>query len=90
MNEYKLEIAKGIITDHLEDGRCGIFNSRNWVGDTMSTIYDNEELGLTVDLCYNYGYFEVFGLSEEEFADLKKYYDFICENTPEDMSWADE
>ena len=38
----------------------------------MDTIYEDEEL--TIDICYGYMYFEVFGLSDEEFEELEKYY----------------
>ena len=58
----KLEKAKEIIKENIEDGNCGIFDSRNWAGDPMDTIYDED--GLTIDICYNYEYFEVFGLSD--------------------------
>lgn len=48
---------------------CGIFSSRNTVGDHMTTIYDED--GITVDVCYNWDYIEVFGLSAPEFKDLQ-------------------
>ena len=54
----KLDKAKEIVKAHYEYACCGIFNSRNIVGDAMSTIYDDEEL--TIDICYGYAYFEVF------------------------------
>lgn len=65
----KLEKAKEIIKDNIEDARCGIFDSRNLAGDPMTCIY--YENGLQVDICYRHCYFEVFGLSNEEFEDLK-------------------
>jgi len=68
----KLEKAKEIVKANYEDACCGIFDCRNIVGDIMSTIYEDE--GLTIDICYGYAYFEVFGLSETEFAKLEKYY----------------
>ena len=68
----KLEKAKEIIKEHYEEGRCGIFNSRNTVGDPMTNIYDGGNF--TIDICYRYSYFEVFGLSNKEFAKLVKYY----------------
>lgn len=67
-----LEKAKEIIKAHYSDAECGIFNSRNIVGDVMETIYKGE--GLTIDICYGYEYFEVFGLSGEEFEELEDYY----------------
>lgn len=74
----KLEKAKEIIKTHYEDACCGIFDCRNILGDEMTTIYKDE--GLTIDLCYGYMYFEVFGLSREEFKELEKYYDSLAES----------
>lgn len=69
---YKLDKAKEIIKKNFNDAQCGLFNVRNIVGDDMITIYDNE--GLIIDICYQWSYFEVFGLSEEEFEELMIYY----------------
>lgn len=44
------------------------FNTRNWIGDNMETVYNED--GIMVDYCYNYGYIEIFGLTDEEFEDL--------------------
>jgi len=38
----------------------------------MTTIYQDDEL--TVDICYHYSYFEVFGLSKDDFNELKNLY----------------
>ena len=67
-----LEKAKEIIKEHYKDADCGIFNTRNWAGDVMTAIYDKD--GLTVDICYNWSYYEVFGLSNDDFLELSKYY----------------
>lgn len=67
-----LDIAKKIIKEHIKEADCGIFNNRNIVGDPMFTIYNNGEL--IVDICYHYSYFEVFGLSKNEFEELEKFY----------------
>lgn len=69
----KLDIAKRIITDNIKKAECGIFDTRNNIGDPMSTLYN--ENGLQVDICYRYEYFEVFGLTDKEFNKLEKYYD---------------
>ena len=68
----KLEKAKEIIKESLESAKYGIFNSRNIVGDEMFTVYNQD--GLVIDICYRYGYFEVFGLSDEEFHELCEFY----------------
>jgi len=44
------------------------FNTRNLVGDTMVTIYEND--GIVVDICYYYEYIEIFGLTDEDFENL--------------------
>lgn len=69
----KLEKAKKIIKENYEDGDCGLFDTRNWVGDAMSNIYDDGEL--QIDICYGYAYFEVFGLNDEEFHELYDFYE---------------
>jgi hypothetical protein len=63
----KLETAKSLISKHMNYGRHGLFNCPNLVGDEMITICD--KLGLVIRICYDYGYFEVFGLSDEEFKE---------------------
>lgn len=39
----------------------------------MVTIF--EEDGVTIDICYGYSYFEVFGLTEEEENELSRFYE---------------
>ena len=70
--ETKLETAKRVIDEFVSDVWCGIFNSRNTLGDRMTTVYDLD--GLTVDICYREMYFEVFGLTDSEFEELEKFY----------------
>ena len=73
----KLERAKEIIKEYYDMANCGIFDTRNIFGDRMTTIYEDDEL--VVDICYGYSYFEVFGLSDEEFNELEKYYSSLEE-----------
>lgn len=75
MSKTKLEIAKKIIEENFEDGDCGLYDSRNIVGDEMQTLYSDP--ALTTDICYGWGYFEVFGLTDEEFSELQKFYKAI-------------
>ena len=75
MNEDKLEIAKKCIAEHWYMARCGIFCTRNSAGDEMSVLYDKD--GLRIEICYGWGYFEVFGLTPQEFAELEMYYDSL-------------
>ena len=67
-----LDVAKEIIDKYSSIADCGLFDSRNLVGDPMTTVYSAN--GLTIDVCYSYSYFEVFGLSDEEFKQLGEYY----------------
>lgn len=76
-----LEKAKEIVKKYYKDADCGIFNSRNVLGDGTITIYKDESL--TIDICYNYAYFEVFGLTNKEFRELEKYYDSLEESEEE-------
>ena len=81
----KLEKAKEVIKNNIKDETFGIFDSRNLIRDIMDNIYD--ESGLTIDICFHYGYFEVFGLDDDEFNQLVDYYEkdvidnWIHENT---------
>lgn len=70
-----VEKVKEVIKNNVEDALDGIFDCRNVVGDPMETIYD--EAGVRIELCRNWGYFEVFGLTNEEFSEVKSFYDLI-------------
>ena len=77
----KLEKAKEIIKENYKYADCGIFNTRNIAGDSMETIYEEwygDDDVLTIDICYGWSYFEVFGLSEEEFDELEEYYEALA------------
>ena len=67
-----VEKVKEVIENNIEDALYGIFDYRNIVGDPMETIYD--EAGVRIELCRNWGYFEVFGLTDEEFAEVESFY----------------
>ena len=71
----KYEKAKEVIKANWRELDSGIFNTRNIVGDTMDTIYDDGDL--VIDACWGWAYFEVFGLSEAEFDALKAYYNYL-------------
>lgn len=73
-----LEKAKEIIKKYFNSAKCDIFNVSNIVGDSTNTIYD--ENGLMIDICYYWEYFEVFGLSNEDFNELEKFYNSLKVN----------
>lgn len=68
----KVEKVKSIIAKNVDDAKCGIFNCRNLVGDPMETLYGDNEV--QVDICYGHEYFEIFGLTHEEFAEVESFY----------------
>ena len=71
----RIDKVKNVIRDEFTSARCGLFFTRNLVGDRMSTIW--EEDGVTIDICYDYEYFEVFGLTEEEENELLAFYNSL-------------
>ena len=72
----RLDKVKQEIKRQYEDGAvCGIFFTRNWVGDPMTTVY--EEDGVTIDNCYHYSYLEVFGLNDDEQREVEDYYNSL-------------
>lgn len=46
------------------------FTTRNVVGDTMQTIYNED--GIQIDYCERYDYIEIFGLPLEDFYKLRE------------------
>lgn len=67
-----IEKVKEVIKNNIEAALYGIFDCRNIVGDPMETIYD--EMGFRIDICRNWEYFEVFGLTNKEFAEIESFY----------------
>lgn len=72
-----LEIAKLIIGEYFDKADAGLFNTRNIANDAMINIYHGERL--EVNICYDWRYFEVLGLTSEEFNELLKYYEELKE-----------
>ncbi len=72
----RLETAKKIIKENIRDAKLGIYPDRNTANDTMINIY--AENGVYIDICYEYNYFEVFGLTKKEFNELRDYYLELC------------
>ena len=73
MSEF--EEVKKVIREHFYKAPCGLFFCRNTANDTMTNIYDKN--GIQIDICYNWAYFEVFGLDLVQQVALKKYYDSL-------------
>ena len=68
----KLRKAKEIIRKNIEHGDYGLLDEENILGDETYNIYN--ENGLIINICYEQSYFEVIGLSDEEFKKLEDYY----------------
>lgn len=73
--EKEFERVKELIRDNYEEGHCGLYNRKNSAGDPMRTLFDGDYF--TLDICYEYSYFEIFGSSEDEFEELEKIYEGI-------------
>ena len=71
----QFEEVKKIIREHFNEARCGLFFCRNTLNDKMTNI--NDKNGIQIDICYNWAYFEVFGLDLVQQVALKKYYDSL-------------
>ena len=72
-----LEKAKEIIKENIKNARYGIFNCSDVCGNTKIVLYEDDELEILI--CYNWGYFEVFGLSNKDFLKLEVYYNELLE-----------
>ena len=62
--EDKLEKLVNFLKEKFPDG-IQMFDTRNWVGDEMTTIYEDSDI--TVDYAVDYGYIEIFGLTDDSF-----------------------
>ena len=71
----EFEEVKKVIREHFNKAPCGLFFCRNTANDAMTNIYDKN--GIQIDICYNWAYFEVFGLDLVQQVALKKYYDSL-------------
>lgn len=74
----ELEQIKELIKTRYDEARYGLFDCRNITGDTMHTLFYGKQF--TLDICYDWMYFEVFGTTKDEFADLLKFYDSLAKN----------
>ena len=75
-----IEEVKKVIKEYYNDADLGIFFSRNIVGDFMCTIWTEGDI--TIDICYYYSYFEIFGLTLEEQKEVETFYNTLeyCES----------
>ena len=71
----ELEKIKEIIKENYKNADCGLYSTRNIVGDIMTNLYKGENF--QIDICYFWSYYEVFGTTKEEFDELYNYYDSL-------------
>ena len=71
------EVEK-IIKEYYNEASYGLFFNRNNVGDKMINIYNKN--GIQIDICYDYGYFEIFGLDSLQKTELTKFYENLKNN----------
>lgn len=75
--EEELKEVKELIKKHYDIADGGMFFTRNIAGDTMETIFKGEYF--TLDMCYFWGYYELFGCTEDEEKEVAIYYDSLEE-----------
>lgn len=68
----ELKKIKELIKEYYNLADCGIYNTRNVVGDELTTLYRGKYF--TLDICFGYSYYEILGMTLEEFNKLEKYY----------------
>lgn len=71
--ENRLEFVKKIIEEHIDDALCGIYFTRNYAGDRMVLL--DKQFGIEIEICYEYEYFEIFGLTDSEQDAIESFYD---------------
>lgn len=70
--KQELRKVKKIIKEYYNEANCGLFDARNIVGDIVINIFKGEYF--SIDICFHYSYFEVFGTTTKEFEEIKKFY----------------
>lgn len=70
-----LEEIKAVLLANIADAPFGIYNDYQPIGDDAYRLFKRG--GVIVNIHYAYEYFEVLGLSDDAFDEIKKYYDKI-------------
>lgn len=76
--EKEFNKVKELIKENIDDARCGIFDCRNMAGDHMTTLFEGKYF--TLDWCFYWAYYEVFGATDKEFKELEEYYYELLDN----------
>lgn len=72
IREDILNKVKAVVKANYENADCGLFFTRNTVGDPMTFLCGIEDV--CIEICYGWAYFEVFNLNEDEQEELMKFY----------------
>ena len=73
MSCSRVEKLKPLIKEHIEEARYGMFNTHGTLGDTYySTLYHDDDIEIRI--YHDWLYFEVFGLTSDEYRELYDYY----------------
>jgi len=62
--EQELEKVLDLIKERYDDASAGMYFTRNVVGDGMTQLFEGEFF--TLEICYDWGYYELFGCDEAE------------------------
>ena len=83
MRNNIIEKIKNVLKEHILEGSCGIFNCRSWTPDLKCTLFNED--GVIVDICHEYDYFEILGLTNDEFKVIAEdyYQKLLCLNKAE-------
>ena len=71
----RLDFVKKVIETHIDNAQSGIFFTRNFVGDRM--VHLNRRFGIDIEICYEYEYFEIFGLTDHEQIIIESFYNVL-------------
>ena len=80
MTTKRTIIAIAVLKAHFENG-IQMFNTRNVANDEMESLYADVANCVYIDVCKEWGYVEIFGLTEEEFKVVEK----ECGGSPYDF-----
>ena len=72
MRKNLIAKIKNVLKENILEGSCGIFDCRSWTPDLKYTLFNED--GVMVDICHEYNYFEILGLTDEEFKLVAEYY----------------
>ena len=68
----RLDFVKKVVETHIDDALHGLFFTRNFVGDRM--VHLDRRFGIDIEICYEYEYFEIFGLTDHEQKIIESFY----------------